>query len=106
MSQKNSKPLASYFTNSGDFLVSNRNSSVVASATTTDLAGRTFFDLIAACTHTNSNAKSVQLYSACAVVCVYICIKNESNKFNFFQNKFCLSVYVSLFSLLIFVLYN
>ena len=73
MSQKNSNPLASYFTNSGDFLVSNsKSSSVVASATTTDLAGRTFFDLIAECTHTNSNAKSVQLYSACAVVCIYV----------------------------------
>ena len=73
MSHKNSNPLASYFKNSGDFLVSNSNSSrVVASAATTDLAGRTFFDLIAVCKHTNSNAKSVQLYSACAVVCIYI----------------------------------
>ena len=73
MSQKNSNPVGSYFKNSGDFLVSNSNSrGVVASATTTDLAGRTFFDLIAECTHTNSNAKSVQLYSACVVVCVYM----------------------------------
>ncbi len=63
MSHKNTNPLANYFTNSGDFLVSNRNSSVVASAATTDLAGPTFFDLIAECKHTNSNAKRVQLYT-------------------------------------------
>ncbi len=49
MSQKNANPLASYFTNSGDFLVSNSNSSAAVSAATTDLAGRTFFDLIAEC---------------------------------------------------------
>ena len=38
-------PLASYFKNSDDFLANNNNTLT----TTTDLAGRTFFDLIAEC---------------------------------------------------------
>ena len=40
-------PLASYFTNSADFLVNSNSTNNINSHT--DLAGRTFFDIIAEC---------------------------------------------------------
>ncbi len=87
MSQKNANLLASYFTNSGDFLVSKSNGSVVASATTTER-----FSISLPNAHIQIRMQKACNCTVRVSLCVYICIKNESNKFNFFQNRFCLSL--------------